>query len=165
MDDRRRIQIFRAEDSQDFLTTDAQVIEPSEFEGFDKMAEAGSQDGSEVRVLMDLPGCNLTYNWFGREFMLPLHSHNVDCAYFIISGSLTMGTETLRACDTFFVPANAAYTYQAGPEGVEVLEIRFANHWDFRNLAKGSGFFDRAVEVIARNRDGWRAARAPSLAR
>jgi hypothetical protein len=165
MEDRRRIQIFRAEDAQDFLTSGAQTMEPSEGVGFDKMAEAGAQDGSEVKILLDVPGCHLTYNWFGKDFLLPLHSHSTDCVYFVISGSLTMGTETLRACDSFVVPADAAYSYQAGPEGVEVLEIRFASHWAFRNLAKGSNFFDRAVEVVTKNREAWRAARTPSLAR
>jgi hypothetical protein len=62
--------------------------------------------------------------WFKPNFPLTRHSHNIDCLYYVLSGSAIMGNRTLRAGDSFFVPADAPYKYLAGPEGVEVLEIR-----------------------------------------
>jgi PAS domain S-box-containing protein len=44
--------------------------------------------------------------------------------YYVISGEAHMGNQVLRAGDSFFVPADAPYVYTAGPDGVEVLEIR-----------------------------------------
>ena len=35
-----------------------------------------------------------------------------------------MGNQVLRAGDSFFIPAEAPYVYTAGPDGVEILEIR-----------------------------------------
>ena len=51
-------------------------------------------------------------------------THNADCLYYVISGSAEMGNQTLRAGDGFFVPEDAPYQYNAGPDGVEILEIR-----------------------------------------
>jgi mannose-6-phosphate isomerase-like protein (cupin superfamily) len=104
----------------------------------------------------------LVYLWFKKDFPLPLHSHNVDCMYFVIAGSLRMGDEVLGPRDSFFVPADAPYTYRAGPEGVEVLEIRQSDHWDFKSHAKNAAFYDKAVETVAANRDLWRQAKRPS---
>ena len=69
---------------------------------------------------------SLVHAWFGPGYRLPRHTHSADCLYYVISGSAVLGNHTLRAGDGFFVPANAPYQYDAGPEGVEVLEIRGA---------------------------------------
>jgi mannose-6-phosphate isomerase-like protein (cupin superfamily) len=80
---------------------------------------------NEVRKLVpDANGINVTYIFWKPNFPLPRHSHNVDCLYYIISGCALLGRRTLRAGDSFFVPSGAPYQYTAGPEGVEVLEIR-----------------------------------------
>lgn len=62
--------------------------------------------------------------WGKPNYPLPRHSHMSDCMYFVITGSATMGNRTLRPGDSFFAPDGAPYQWTAGPEGVEVLEVR-----------------------------------------
>ncbi len=62
--------------------------------------------------------------WFGPHYVLPRHTHDGDCLYYVERGSLSMGSQTLHAGDGFFVPSDAPYAYEAGPEGVVVLEFR-----------------------------------------
>jgi quercetin dioxygenase-like cupin family protein len=69
-------------------------------------------------------GFSLVRAWFGPHFVLPRHSHDGDCLYFIVEGSVVMGSQELAAGDGFFVPSGAPYAYEAGPEGVVVLEFR-----------------------------------------
>jgi mannose-6-phosphate isomerase-like protein (cupin superfamily) len=69
-------------------------------------------------------GFSLAYFFFKPNFPLFRHRHEDDCMYFIISGSAVMGSQVLRAGDSFFVPSMAPYMYTAGSEGIEVLEIR-----------------------------------------
>jgi hypothetical protein len=80
-----------------------------------------------------------------------------------VAGSLQLGTETLGPQDSFFIPADGAYTYRPGPEGVELLEIRNAGRFDFKNLTKGAAFFDKAAKTVAENVEGWQAAKPPTV--
>ena len=84
--------------------------------------EAGFAEGNAVKTLFSRPGFSLTHAWFKSGFPLPLHTHNADCLYYIVAGTLQLGTETLGAGDGFFIGAGKAYRYTPGPEGVEVLE-------------------------------------------
>lgn len=69
-------------------------------------------------------GYTLVKAWFAPHFVLVRHSHDADCLYYIAEGSLTMGSVTMHAGEGFFVPADAPYGYEAGPDGVTVLEFR-----------------------------------------
>jgi quercetin dioxygenase-like cupin family protein len=69
-------------------------------------------------------GFSLVRAWFGPYYVLPRHSHDGDCLYFVMEGSVTMGAQVLEAGDGFFVPSGAPYAYEAGPDGVVVLEFR-----------------------------------------
>jgi hypothetical protein len=166
MNSKHGFQIFRAKDAPSLAETNYQSmasLTPVEIARFAELAKAGAAAGTDVRVLVNIPGFSLVYLWFKKYLPLPLHSHNVDCTYFVIAGSLKLGKETLGPRDSFFVPALAPYTYQAGPAGVEVLEIRQADHWDFRNHAKSQAFFDRAIDTIKANREDWQQAKRPAL--
>ncbi len=162
----QKFQVFRAADAPNLEKTEFQSMSPLtpvETAGFGKMIEAGVLDGSEVRVLVNLPGFSLVHLWFKKDYPLPLHSHDVDCFYYVVAGSLRLGTAHLGPRDSFFVPAGAPYTYRAGPEGVEVLEIRQADRWNFKNHAKNQAFYDSAVETITANRELWQQAKRPAL--
>jgi hypothetical protein len=162
----QKFQIFRAVNAPNLEKTEFQsmsALTAAESAGFARMTEAGAADGSEVRVLVDIPGFSLVQLWFKENFPLPLHSHDVDCFYYVIAGSLQLGTEKLGPSDSFFVPADAPYTYRAGPEGVEVLEIRQADHWNFKNHAKTQAFYDKAVETITAHREKWQQSKRPAL--
>lgn len=136
-------------------------------EGLKRLGEAGIVEGSMVKLLFEEPvsGVSLTYAWFKANYLLPRHSHNADCTYYVISGEARFGTETLRAGDVFYVPSDTLYAYQAGPEGVEVLEFRTAVNFDFRFSNLGKAFFDRAVGITAENLAGWRGQAPPEAAR
>lgn len=85
--------------------------------------------GTAVTPLFSFPGAagmSLVHAWFGPNFPLFRHSHPRfgDCLYYIVAGEIIMGSRELKAGDGFFVPNGAPYKFQAGPNGVEVLEFR-----------------------------------------
>jgi hypothetical protein len=165
-DEKQGFQIFRWNEAPDLVTAACMTIgeyPPAAAEGMQRMVGAGFLDGEEVKVLVNIPGFSLAHVWFKADFPLPLHSHDADCLYYIVAGSLQLGTETLGPRDSFFVPCNAAYAYKPGPDGVELLEIRHANTFDFQIYAKNKAFYDKAVTTIEGKRDSWRNAPRPAL--
>jgi mannose-6-phosphate isomerase-like protein (cupin superfamily) len=164
--DTATFQIFRATDAPSLMEAECMSVEPySEVQrqGMDKLIAAGMLEGDEIKVLVDIPGFSLTHVWFKPGYPLPLHSHDADCLYYIIAGSIRMGTEDLGPRDSFFIPSDVPYTYRPGPEGVELLEIRQKGHFNFVNLAKGAAFWDKAAEQTAALRESWRTAARPVL--
>jgi len=155
------IEVYRASSAPTLAESGCEIdIPPSDLQatGIQKLLSAGYTDGFEVNVLVNIPGFSLVWVWFKQNFPLPLHSHDVDCLYYIIAGSLRLGTEELGVRDSFFIPANVPYTYKTGSEGVELLEIRHANKFEFRNLARNMAFYEKAADTIVANRDAWRSA-------
>jgi hypothetical protein len=135
---------------------------PEQREAMDKMLADGWADGEETRMLFNGPGFALVHAWFKAGYPLPLHSHSADCLYFVVAGSITVGTEHLEAGDGFFVPANAAYTYTPGPDGAEVLEFRHTAMIDFRILTSGAAaFWAKGLQQVAERRADWKAAERP----
>ncbi|MGJ3627380.1 cupin domain-containing protein [Sphingomonas sp. MMS24-JH45] len=103
-----------------------------------------------------MPGMSLTYAWFKSGFPLPLHSHNADCLYYIIAGTLKLEREELGAGDGFFVGKDAPDQYKPGPTGVEVLEFRTADTFDIASSA--------IPPPSARRSPRWRRSAAERLA-
>lgn len=164
--DTGKFQIFRAKDAPGLMEAKCMTVEPFspvQRAGMDKAIAAGYLEGDEIKVLCNLPGFSLTHVWFKEGYSLPLHSHDADCLYYIIAGSIRMGTEELGPRDSFFVPAGVPYTYKPGPDGVELLEIRHSNSFNFVNLAKGEAFWEKAVEATQQRREAWQTAKRPSL--
>jgi mannose-6-phosphate isomerase-like protein (cupin superfamily) len=161
-----KFQIFRAADAAELMEAECMTIAPFtpiQRTGMDNAIAAGYLEGGEVKILTELPGFGLTHVWFKPGYQLPLHSHDVDCMYYVISGSLKLGSEELGARDSFFVPAEVPYTYKPGPDGVEVLEIRQANHFNFVNHARGKAWWDKAVSETSNHREGWKTVNPPKL--
>lgn len=156
---KRGLSIHRAADSVDLAETDF-MLSPQTPDGSDytvsETVGADAAAGAQLKVLVrDAGGFSLVYIWFKANYPLPRHSHNVDCMYYVISGSAVMGNQTLRPGDSFFVPADAPYQYSAGPDGVEVLEIRHgAEQFDIR-LTSNPDLFRAMAETMAANRDRW----------
>lgn len=123
---------------------------------------AGMLEGTTVRLLFEMPGLTLAHAWFKSGFPLPRHTHNVDCLYYILAGSLRLGTEELGRGDGFFVGADVPYAYVPGPDGVEVLEFRGSNSFDIKMLADNPAFWAKAVEKVERSREGWAVETPPS---
>lgn len=164
--DTAKFQIFRAKDAPSLMEAGCMTVEPispAQREGMDKLVAAGFGEGEEVRVLVDIPGFSLTHVWFKAGFPLPLHSHDAECLYYIVAGSLRLGTEDLGPRDSFFIPADVPYTYRPGPQGVEVLEIRQKGQFNFVNFAKGAAFWEKAATDTAALRESWKTAPRPPL--
>jgi hypothetical protein len=156
--------IFRARDAIDYNEAEVMASAPPgdvEAAGGAKLVEAGMLEGTQVKLLFSRPGLSLTYAWFKSGFPLPRHSHDADCAYFIIAGSLRLGTEELGPGDGFFVGKDVPYTYTPGPTGVEVLEVRTANEFDIKLHAGNPAWWENALASLLVNRDAWPDQSAP----
>ncbi len=158
--------IMRAADAPGLMEAGCMTVEPFtpvQRAGMDQVMAGGYLDGDEIKVLSNIPGFGLTHVWFKPGYPLPLHSHDADCLYYIIAGSVRLGTEELGPRDSFFIPADVPYTYRIGPEGVELLEFRHATHFNFVNHAKGAAFWEKAAETAAANKESWKTVKRPSL--
>jgi quercetin dioxygenase-like cupin family protein len=94
--------------------------------------------------------------WGKPNYPLARHSHRSDCMYFIINGSATLGSVTLRPGDSFYAPAGAPYAWTAGPDGVEILEVRRNVDLIGTDMSEMSGAtFERYLEAIEANRARW----------
>lgn len=157
-------EIFRAADARDYDQSGPMHMAPTsdtEMAGMAAMAEAGMVEGSRVKLLHSRPGMSLTYAWFKSGFPLPLHSHSTDCLYFVVAGSLRIGTETLGPGDGFFLGTDVPYTYVPGDEGLEILEFRTSNSFDFKSLGRTAAYWGKALNNLNAARESWDAETAP----
>jgi hypothetical protein len=157
--------IFRAKEALDYAEAECMTAGPvsdTALHWSQQLTEAGMLEGSTVKLLFSRPGLSLTYVWFKSGYPLPRHSHDADCAYFIIAGSLKIGVEELGPGDGFFVGKDVPYTYTPGPEGVEVLEVRTANLFDIKLLANNPAWWDKALATMAGVRGTWAEETPPS---
>lgn len=162
----KKFQIFRAAESPGLMEAqimNVQPFDPMQRAGMDKLVKAGVLEGEQVKVLFNVPGFSLLHVWFKKDYPLLRHTHDSDCLYYVIAGSLQLGTESLGPRDGFFVPAGTPYTYRPGDEGVEVLEFRHATQFNFINLTKGEAFYEKALDTVTANVEGWRQAKKPTL--
>ncbi|QIG80827.1 cupin domain-containing protein [Stakelama tenebrarum] len=160
-----RFEIRRGTDASDFEESGLMQSNPlteTEMAGAGATMEAGVMDGTNVKLLFDMPGMSLARAWFKSGFPLPRHTHNTDCLYYVLAGSLRMGTEELVAGDTFFVGADVPYSYVPGPDGVEVLEFRASNAFDIKLMANNKAFWDKATEMVRDKQAAWAEETPPS---
>jgi hypothetical protein len=160
----RPFEVFRARDAVDYAEDGVMYVTPAteaQQSGMAALQEAGMMEGSAVKLLYARPGMSLTYVWFRSGFPLPLHSHSADCLYFIVAGSLKIGTEELGPGDGFFLGTDVPYTYVPGEKGVEVLEFRTSDHFDFKALAKNPDYWEKAVASLIAEKGKWPAEATP----
>ena len=158
--------IFRGKDAPLLGETGAMPLPSIAAESmpeFERAVASGLGDGEQVRLLFSTPGFSLTHVWFKKDFPLPLHSHDAHCLYYIVGGSLRIGDKTLGKGDGFFLPKDMPYTYRAGPEGVQLLEFRNADCFDFQFRADTPAFWKKAADICAANRDDWKVAPMPQV--
>jgi hypothetical protein len=161
-----KFQIFRVKDAKKLEETNTMSLPeftPVQMQGLIGLHAPDQARGEEVRILFNIPGFNLAHVWFKAEYPLPRHSHDCDCLYYIIAGSLKLGTEELGPRDGFFIGADVPYTYTPGPEGVELLEFRHATNFNFNLLANTEAFWNRAIETAKEHNAEWRDAKMPAL--
>jgi mannose-6-phosphate isomerase-like protein (cupin superfamily) len=160
-----KFQIFRGVDAKKLMELGLMSLESmddTQKTGLKALVQAGYLEGDDVQVLINLPGFSLVRAWLKKDYPLLMHSHDSDCLYYVIAGTVKMGTEDLVAGDGFFVPAGVRYQYRPGAEGVEVLEFRHATHFNFQNYTKGEAFYQKALQTVKDNVEVWRTAKRPS---
>lgn len=161
----QKFRVFRAHEGQDLTESQKMTLAdltPVIEAGVGRWVGAGVAEGNITKVLFSMPGMSLTYAWFKSGFPLPLHSHNADCLYYIIGGSIRLGTEDLGKGDGFFVSADVPYTYKPGPKGVEILEFRKVDSFDMKFQGKTEAYWDKIVAGMETNRLNWAEEQAPS---
>lgn len=130
--------------------------------GAAKLGDAGIGDGAVLKCLFSGFGFSLHYVWFKPGYPLPLHSHNADCLYYIISGNIRMGTEEMGAGDGFFLPAETPYTYTIGDQGVELLEFRTQEDFDIQFKGKTEAYWEKMLEKLRAEQPKWNDVRPPA---
>jgi mannose-6-phosphate isomerase-like protein (cupin superfamily) len=163
-DDSKRsgVRIYRAAEAPDLTQTDFGAKndfgDHTELQdtAFALAAAAHTSSRLLVRQSPEEGGFSLVYLFFKPNFPLFRHRHESDCLYVVVSGSAVMGNQTLRAGDCFFVPATAPYSYTAGPEGIEVLEVRH-NVDSFTTIYASNppSALEQAKAAIEANGDAW----------
>ena len=162
---KKGLTIFRASESKELMESGFMTWPTMSDDARASLGEtlaAGSQVGQHVRLLAlqtpDEGGFSLVHVWFKANYPLPRHSHDSDCMYYVISGEAQMGNQVLKAGDSFFIPADAPYVYTAGPDGVEVLEIRHnVAQFDMRIPDHTPERWREMTEISEANRERWEA--------
>ena len=154
-----RFEIFRRADAPSLEESGILVASTSaepDADGIGEAVQAGIDRGYTTKVLYATPQFSLVYLWYKSGFPLPRHSHDADCLYAVVGGSLRIGTEELGPGDGFFVGAEVPYAYTAGDQGVEVLEFRSVGTFDIKLLA-GDAFWRKAAERARSKQEAWSA--------
>jgi hypothetical protein len=118
--DRQQMQLFRGAKARSLMEAGVMHVHPftsSQRAGMDKLIEAGYLEGDETKVLISIPGFSLVHAWFKKDYPLLRHSHDADCLYYVVAGSLRLGTETLGVGDGFFHSSRRAVYLPTGSGG------------------------------------------------
>ncbi len=166
--ERKRMTVFRHGDRTE-LTPEMmpfEGIDESVMQGFAKLAKVGLPRGlgEEASLLFEVPGdpgLSLSHAWFKSGYVLPRHSHNADCIYYILGGSIQLGSQTLGKGDGFFVPADHGYSYVVGADGAEVLEFRNAAHFHILFKGNDDAHWGRMANALEAGREKWVGEPAP----
>lgn len=166
---RRGISLFRGDGAPGLFESGTMTVPMFDPEDQEVIAADGPRDSAKIAVgTWDAvlfrgdgqDGFSLVKAWFGPHYVLPRHTHDGDCLYYVLSGSLTLGSQELQAGDGFFVPEGAPYGYEAGTEGVEVLEFRACTSFGM-NIPGGQVDRLRKMAAMAdEHGDRWAVLRA-----
>lgn len=126
-----------------------------------KLFGESANGGAAAQTLLSQPNLHVSYVWFKSGFPLPLHSHDTDCYYLVIAGSMKVGTELLGKGDGVLIPAGAPYTVNPGENGVEFLEMRTSPDYDTHYRSKSDVYWDRIAERQRGSGERWAAERQP----
>jgi mannose-6-phosphate isomerase-like protein (cupin superfamily) len=125
----------------------AAMLHPAVLRGLQQMREDDGPPGAAAMVLFSSESMHVSYAWFKSGYPLPLHSHDADCYYLIVGGSMKVGGEVLGKGDGVLIPAGAPYTVTALDEGVEFIEFRNSEDYDTHFRAKSDAYWDRVAQT------------------
>lgn len=163
---RKPFEIYRGADALDYGEHSIQeLVDPSPavlgaFAGLSQY----EHHGAEVKLVYARPGFSLTSVWFKSGYPLALHSHSGGCLYYIVAGGIRIGEDRLGPGDGFFVDDGVPYTYETGPDGVEVLEFRATDKLDIRFKANTKAAWDKIAAKMGARQAAWDAEVRPSAA-
>jgi len=156
-DTRRGITFFEAASAP--LLDDDGIMTPPHLEPEVRSLDlAPLADGAKVTVLFKSDGpspMSLVHAWFGPGYRLPRHSHSADCLYYVVAGEAHMGNRVIKAGDGFFVKSDQPYAYQAGPNGIEILEFRGAASFDMQIFDQTVAKWQPIVDAATANHGRW----------
>jgi mannose-6-phosphate isomerase-like protein (cupin superfamily) len=156
---KRGISLYMAADALPMAEADFYELSEEQLEPIMMEAEAFGIGNQTKMLVRDAGGFGLVHVWFKANYPVPRHSHSHDCMYYVISGSAIMGSRTLRAGDSFFVPSGAPYQYVAGPEGIEVLEVRYGADQTTMDIYEDPERTQKRVAAaLEANRETWQEA-------
>ncbi|PEQ13281.1 hypothetical protein B2G71_07540 [Novosphingobium sp. PC22D] len=156
--ERPRFEIFRGAEAPTLAEAGCMAMEGAPANMFEVMARDASMaesGGEYVDVPYRRPGMSLTRLWFKSGYPLPLHTHDCDCLYYVLAGSIELGDRTLVAGDGFFVGSEVPYGYSAGPQGAEVLEFRTTESFNIRIKDKPVASWERTAESMRAAQPRW----------
>lgn len=130
-------------------------------QGMAAAVAAGLGNGAVTRVIFSSPHLHITQAWFKSGFPLPLHSHDVDCFYHVVAGSLSVGSEELVSGDGVFIPGSVPYTFSPGELGAEILEIRTSDDFDTEFKANNAAYWGKIVAATSAAQERWKSEAAP----
>ncbi|GAB3290127.1 cupin domain-containing protein [Parahaliea aestuarii] len=166
------IRIFRAAEATPLTEEQMpmQGMDEGVIAGFTKVVEAGGAEGGGEKVLClyrdEKPGgFSLCYAWFKSGFVLPRHSHNADCLYYVLGGEIHLGKKVLGKGDGFFVPSDAPYSYQTGENGAEVLEFRNAPFFHILFTNNSEAHWDKVANAFRERGELWKSELVPPTER
>lgn len=163
-----RMKVFYSADAADIPDDmmPREGIDDSVMAALTSLSDSGVTEGvgERNRVLFRAPGdqgMSLLHVWFKSGYVLPFHSHSTDCLYYVMGGELRMGSHVLRKGDGMFVPADHGYGYEAGPEGVELLEFRNATHFNLFFRGNTPQRWEQIGDVYREREAIWREETVP----
>ena len=164
--DRKRMIVFYGKNAHEVEPErmPREGIDESVRAGFAKIASSQQELGAKTLLVFSEPGeegFSLVYAWFKSGYLLPRHSHDSDCLYYVTAGELRIGSHVLRKGDGMFIPKNHAYGYQAGPDGVEILEFRNATHFNFVFKGNDEAHWARMADTYRARGALWAAETVP----
>ena len=114
----------------------------------------GDPEGAHLSGYEEDGGYSLLWVRFPSNYPLGRHSHSSDCLYYVQEGQVRLGNRTLGPGEGFFAPANAPYSYTAGPDGVTLLEFRSQSWFDTRLHETAPGYA-RIGQSVRRYGEAW----------
>jgi quercetin dioxygenase-like cupin family protein len=169
---RRGIKLFRGKDAVAIAESGAMSAPQFDPEDMKALAADGPRPPTLALGIYDTlvfrgegdQGNSLVRAWLAPHYVLPRHSHSGDCLYYIIEGSISMGAQQLQTGDGFFVPSNAPYAYEAGPDGAVVLEFRTQTSFDMQIPGGQLERWRRMATVAEEHGEHWIELRAKATA-
>jgi mannose-6-phosphate isomerase-like protein (cupin superfamily) len=164
----RRLRITRARDAEPHrpraqrAANDPKfVLHPAIVRGMKQFLKTADCGGATALTLFSMPALHVSYIWFKSGYPLPVHSHDTDCYYLVIAGSMRVGSDELAKGDGVLIPSGTPYTVSPGADGVEFLEMRTSPDYDTHYRGKTDSYWDRIANTRRVRKAIWAKERAP----